>query len=111
MLNQSRRNAFALTDSVFNLVEVKLPHQRTGEGMTAVHRHDNGACVGGGEQGSDGLQQAKGQTPLLNLTLLGSHQFFSHGLLQGQGQLTGRRARPARVRFRGENLGNKNKIT
>lgn len=101
---------FAPIGSVFNLVEVKLTHNRTGEGVTAMHCHDNRPCVGGGEQGGDGLQQAKGQTPLLNLALFGSHQFFSHGLLQGQGQLTGRRARPARVRFRGENLGNKNNI-
>lgn len=79
--------------------------------MAAVHRHDNRPCVGRGEQGSDGLQQAKGQTPLLNVALLGSHQLFSHGLLQGQGQLTGWRSGPARVYFRGENLGKREKKT
>lgn len=65
--------------------------------MAAVHGHDNGPSVGGGQQGCDGLQELKGQTSLLDLSLLGPHQVLSQGLLQGQGQLTGSGAWPAGV--------------
>lgn len=38
------------------LVEVKLAHERTGEGMAAVHRHDNRTRMSRGEQGCDCLK-------------------------------------------------------
>lgn len=60
--------------------------------------------MGRGEQGSDGLQEAKCQPALLDLALFGPHQFFSQGLLQGQGELAGRWAMPARVHLQGEYL-------
>lgn len=59
------------------LVEVKLAHERTGEGVAAVHCHDDRPRVSRGDQGSDGLQEAEGQPALLDLALLGPHQFLS----------------------------------
>lgn len=73
--------------------------------MAAVHGHDNGPRMGGGQQGCYGLQELKGQTSLLDLALLGPHQVFGQGLLQGQGQLTGGGAGPAGVHLQGEYLG------
>lgn len=87
------------------LVEVKLAHERAREGVTAVHGHDNGPGVCGGQQGCYGLQELKCQTSLLDLALLGPHQVFSQGLLQGQGQLAGGGAWPAGVHLQGEYLG------
>ena len=87
------------------LVEVKLPHQRAGQGVAAVHRHDDGAGVGGAEQSRHGLQEAGGEAGRLDQALLGPHQLLGQGLLQGQGQLAGRGARPAGVRLQGEDLG------
>lgn len=95
MLGESTHKAVSVTECY--LVEVELAHERTGEGVAAVHRHDNRPCVGRGEQGSKGLQKAECQAALLNLALFGPHQFFSQGLLQGQGELAGRRAMPAGV--------------
>lgn len=87
------------------LVEVKLAHERTGEGMAAVHGHDDNPRVGRGQQGCNGLQETKCQPSWLNLALLGPHQFFSQGLLQGLRQLVGTGARPERVHLPGECLG------
>lgn len=86
------------------LVEVKLPHQRTGERMAAVHRHDDRPRVSRGEQGCDGLEQPKRQASVLVLTLLGKHQLLSQGLLQGQRELAGGGAGPTMVYFHGEYL-------
>lgn len=72
--------------------------------MAAVHGHNDRPRVGRGQQGCNGLQEMKRQPSLLNLALLGPHQFFSQGLLQGQRQLAGRGARPARVHLHGEYL-------
>lgn len=87
-----------------NLVEMKLPHQRTGERMAAVHCHDNRPRVSGGEQGCDGLEEPKRQASVLDLTLLGPHQLFSQRLLQGQGELAGGGAGPTVVYLHGEYL-------
>ena len=84
---------------------MQLAHQRAGEGVAAVHRHDDGAGVRGAEQSGDGLQEAGGEAGLLDVTLLGSHQLLGQGLLQGQGQLAGRGAGPAGVCLQGEDLG------
>lgn len=84
---------------------MELAHEGAGEGVAAVHGHDNGPGVGGGQQGCYGLQQLKGQAALLDLALLGPHQVFSQGLLQGQGQLAGGGAGPAGVHLQGEYLG------
>lgn len=84
---------------------MELAHEGAGEGVAAVHGHDNGPGVGGGQQGGYGLQQLKGQAALLDLALLGPHQVFSQGLLQGQGQLAGGGAGPAGVHLQGEYLG------
>lgn len=73
--------------------------------MVAVHGHDDGPGVGGGQQGCYGLQELKGQTSMLDLALLGPHQVFSQGLLQGKRQLAGGGARPAGVHLQGEYLG------
>lgn len=72
--------------------------------MAAVHGHDNGPSVSRGQQGCYGLQELKGQAALLDLALLGPHQVFSQGLLQGQGQLAGGGTGPAGVHLQGEYL-------
>lgn len=93
------------------LVEVQLPHQRAGEGVVAVHRHDDGAGVGGAEQRRQGLQQAGGEAGGRDddVALPGTHQLLGQRLLQGVGQLAGRRAaRPAGVRLQGEDLAEEN---
>lgn len=83
---------------------MKLAHEGAGEGVAAVHGHDNGPGVGRGKQGCYGLQELKGQTSLLDLALLGPHQVFCQGLLQGQGQLARGGAWPAGVHLQGEYL-------
>lgn len=57
-----------------------------------------------GEQGCDGLKEPKRQASVLDLTLLGHHQLFSQGLLQGQRELAGRRGVPTMVYLHGEYL-------
>lgn len=81
------------------LVEVKLAHERTGEGVVVVHRHDNRSRMGRRQHGGEGLEDTKRQPTLLNVALLGLHQFFSERLLQGQRDLAGRGAVPAGVRL------------
>lgn len=67
--------------------------------------------MSGGEQGRDGLEQPKRQALVLDLTLLGPHQLFSQGLLQGQGQLAGGGGVPTVVYLHGEYLKMKEKQT
>lgn len=83
---------------------MKLAHEGAGEAVAAVHGHDNRPSVGRGQQGCYGLQQLEGQTSLLDLALLGPHQVFGQGLLQGQGQLSGGGAGPAGVDLQGKYL-------
>lgn len=57
-----------------------------------------------GEQGCDGLKEPERQASVLDLTLLGPHQLFSQGLLQGQRELAGRGGVPTVVYLQGEYL-------
>lgn len=57
-----------------------------------------------GEQGCDGLEELERQASALDLTLLGPHQLFSQGLLQGQRELAGGGTVPTMVHLHGEYL-------